>query len=177
MYRATFLLSTGRCGTQWLAEAFAGAFGDRLRVEHAPLHNRYQPGLMLAAGDPAGLTPAQARPILAHVESIAATLESRDYFEAGHPCWSSLPYLAQCLSGRIRIVHLVRHPVPTAFSWLSHGAYVPPLLPHMPPKEFITPFMPGVSFPEYRDRWPAMTPFERCLYYWMEVNTFGVRLE
>jgi hypothetical protein len=177
MNTATFVLSTGRCGTQWLAQAFAEAFGDRVRVEHEPLHHRYLPAVMLGAGDVSALSPTQARPILRHVEGILATLESRDYFEAGHPCWSSLPWLSRQLGGRIRIVHLVRHPVPTSVSWLSHGAYAPPLLPHLAPKEPITPFAPGVSFPEYRDAWAALAPFERCLYYWAEVNAFGLRLE
>ena len=35
----------------------------------------------------------------------------------------------------------------------------------------------GVSYPEYRDRWATMTRFEKCLYFWTEVNALGLRLE
>ena len=177
MSSATFVLSTGRCGTQWLHEAFSGAFEGALRVEHEPLHNRYEPARMLAAGDPAALPPARAKAILAHFESVERTLDSRNYLETGHPCWSSIPAIARRLPGRVRVVHLVRHPVTMAFSWLSHGAYVPPLLPALPAKEFVTPIGDGVTFPEYRERWPELSPLEKCLYYWAEVNAFALKLE
>jgi len=177
MRAATFVLSTGRCGTQWLAETIADAAGDRARVEHEPLHNDYAPRRMLGANDPAALEPRQARKVIAHAEAIERELAARDYLETGHPCWSSVPWLARRLAGRVRVVHLVRHPVPTACSWLSHGLFVPPMLPHLPAKEFIAPSDAGVSFPEYREAWPALSPFEKCLVYWAEVNAFGLRLE
>lgn len=177
MPTATFVLSTGRCGTQWLTEALANAMGERARVEHEPLHNRYHPRRMLGAREPEALGEAAARPILTHVADIERELETRDYIETGHPCWSSLPWLARRLAGRIRIVHLVRHPVTTACSWVSHGAFVPPLLPHLPVKELISPEDAGAGFGEYREAWPTLGAFEKCLVYWAEVNAFGLRLE
>lgn len=172
--QATFVLSTGRCGTQWLAHAFAGVYGDCLRVEHEPLHDRYFPRQMLGWGDFACLPAGQAEPILDHVSGIEKSLAVQPYFETGHPCWSSLPCLARRLAGRIRVVHLVRHPVPTAYSWISNGAYMPPILPHIPAKEFLSPFDRGVKFSEYRDHWHSLQPWEKCLYYWAEVNAFGL---
>jgi hypothetical protein len=74
-------------------------------------------------------------------------------------------------------VHLVRHPVPTACSWLSHGLFAPPVLPHLPTKEFLTPFDAGVGFPEYRGVWAELAPIEKCLFYWAEVNAFGLAVE
>jgi hypothetical protein len=41
----------------------------------------------------------------------------------------------------------------------------------------ISPFDKGVSFAGYRERWSAMLPFEKCLFYWAEVNAFALRLE
>ena len=55
MHQATFVLSTGRCGTQWLAEALGRVFEGRLRVEHEPLHLGYLPRERLA-----GATPPEA---------------------------------------------------------------------------------------------------------------------
>lgn len=174
---ATFVLSTGRCGTQWIAAALESAFGTRARVEHEPLHDKYRPRQMLSLNDPAKLDARSARAVLGHVEAIERELEHRDYMETGHPCWSSLPWLTARFAGRVRVVHLVRHPVPTACSWLSHGAFVPPILPHLPAHELLLPTDVGVSFSEYRDTWPTLSPLEKGLFYWAEVNAFGLRLE
>jgi hypothetical protein len=170
MHQATFVLSTGRCGTQWLAEALGQVFAERLRVEHEPLHLGYRPRERLAQQTP--LLEVQR-----HLDAIEDTLAHRPYLECGHPCWSALPWIAQRLRGRVRVIHLVRHPVPTALSWLTHQAYQPPLLPHLPEKVLLSPFDAGVRFPEYRERWQVLTPFEKCLYYWLEVNAFALTLE
>lgn len=69
MRHATFVLSTGRCGTQWLAQALGAAMGNRIRVEHEPLHNDYAPRRMLGAGDPAALPPRAAECVLRHFRS------------------------------------------------------------------------------------------------------------
>jgi len=177
MNHATFVLSTGRCGTQWLAAVLADAFPDRLDVEHEPLHARYLPrqALGLLRAGSASTSPPDV--VLQHADAIETHLASRPYIECGHPCWSSLPWLAQRFSGRIRIVHLVRHPVPTSCSWLTHTAYQPPLLPHLAEKVLLSPFDEGVCFPEYRERWPRMLPFEKCLYYWAEVNALALQLQ
>jgi hypothetical protein len=54
---------------------------------------------------------------------------------------------------------------------------VPPLLPHLPAKELISPNDSGVTFPEYRSVWYELSPFEKALVYWAEVNAFALRLE
>lgn len=177
MSYATFVLSTGRCGTQWLAEQLKQHYGNELRVEHEPLHNDYLPRQMLGARRLQALAAPAAARILEHLDGIERTLETQPYVECGHPIWSTLPYLLERLAGRIRILHLVRHPVPTALSWLTHMAYVRPLVPYLPEKVLLSPFDDGVAFPAYRELWPALTPFEKCLYYWAEVNSFGLSLQ
>ena len=172
---AVFVLSTGRCGTQWLAEQLREFYRDHLWVEHEPLHDRYLARQMLGANSPLRLATNDAEPILSHVQTIEQHLERQPYLECGHPCWSTIPYLADRFQGRIRVVHLTRHPLPTARSWLTHMAYEPPLLPHLKEKVLLSPFDEGVAFPEYQDRWAALTPFEKCLFYWAEVNAFGLK--
>jgi hypothetical protein len=177
MTQALFVLSTGRCGTQWLAHLFTAGLGDRAVVAHEPLGDDYAPDAMLGAGDPENLDPRLAEAILEHVAEIEGTLDTRDYVECGHPLWSSLPYLLRRFAGRSRVVHLVRHPVPTAFSWLTMSAYTPPFGTHLQEKVPLSPFDAGVRFPSYRERWPALTPYEKALFYWAEVNAFALRLE
>ena len=174
MTYATFVLSTGRCGTQWLAARLGEAYGDVLHVEHEPLRDGYRPRQMLAARGSLPRDADTAGRIRSHVDAIGQRLDTRGYVECGHPCWSAIPYLASQFPGRVRVIHLTRHPVPTALSWLTHQAFSPPLLPHLSEKLLLSPFDEGVAFPEYRDLWMALTPFERCLYYWAEVNAFGL---
>ena len=177
MNSATFVLSTGRCGTQWLAEKLASAYGDLLTVTHEPLDNDYRPRLMLGQKTPLRLDPDSRTTLLDHVERIERGLETRPYLECGHPCWGTLPYLMERLRGRLRVIHLVRDPLATARSWLAQSAYVPPLLPHLSEKVLLSPFDEGVAFPGYRERWAGLHPYEKSLYYWAEVNAFGLRLE
>ena len=70
MNSATFVLSTGRCGTQWLAEKLASAYGDLLTVTHEPLDNDYRPRLMLGQKTPLRLDPDSRTTLLDHVERI-----------------------------------------------------------------------------------------------------------
>lgn len=174
---ATFFLSTGRCGTQWLTETLRTILGEHAEVEHEPLHNDYAPRRMLGLGDPANLGARSGRRIAEHAARIEHTLHTRDYVETGHPCWSTIPWLLRRFSGRVRVVHVTRHPVPTACSWVSHGAFVPPVLPHLPVKELISPADAGTAFPHYAERWPQLDPYQKALVYWAEVNAFGLRLE
>jgi hypothetical protein len=174
---AVFVLSTGRCGTQWLARLLDTSFGESALVAHEPLHAAYEPRLMLGAKEPSGIPPERLEVIAAHVAWIGEVLQSSHYIETGHPCWSSLPFLIERLRPNVKVIHLVRHPVPTAWSWITHQAFCPPLLPHLSEKVLLAPFDDGVRFPEYRDLWHAMTPYEKALYYWAEVNAFGLDLE
>jgi hypothetical protein len=177
MPEALFVLSTGRCGTQWLASMFDRVGGGAVDVRHEPLRTDYAAREMLAAGDPSGLDPQLAEPILTHIEEIERVLDTRSYIECGHPAWSSIPYLIRRFPSRIRVVHLVRHPVPTAWSWVTQLAYCPPMAAHLPEKVLLSPFDEGVRLESFRDRWAVMNPYEKALYYWAEVNAFGLALE
>lgn len=176
MHAAVFVISTGRCATQWLTEMLRQRCGDGVDVRHEPLHLKYSPRQMLGAGDPSNLEPALAQPILDHVADIEATLETRPYIECGFPLWSSLPYLLNRFAGRARVVHLTRHPVPVAWSWVAQQAYCEPLAPHLKMKEPLSPFDEGIRFVSYRERWSALHPYEKALFFWAEVHAFALRL-
>lgn len=154
------------------------AYGELAVVEHEPLHDRYYPRLMLASNDPE-LT-GNAAEILLHCEKIEEVLQKKPYVECGWPAWGAIPYLLKRFEGRIKIVHLVRHPIPVACSWVSHRAFCPPAVPGLPyfkEKILASPFDEGTAFPQYRDVWEGMSPFEKSLFFWAEVNALGLRLE
>jgi len=174
MNAATFVLSTGRCGTQWLAQNLSDHYGDLLAVTHEPYQREYLPRQLLGIDDPARWPTIEL--VDRHVEAIEQDLESRAYIECGWPCYGPLRYFVKRLSGRVRVVHLVRHPIPTAASMVTHLCY------HSRPdqlteKGLLTPTDPGVSLPEYGERWAAMSRFEKCLYFWAEITQLGLRYE
>lgn len=174
MTTAIFILSTGRCGTQWLSKTLGDHYADAAVVTHEPHRREYLPRRLLGIDDPAHW-PSIAL-IERHVATIEKHLEARHYIECGWPCFGPLPYFVRRLSGRVRVVHLVRHPVPTAASMVTH-LYYHESRDYLVKKALLMPTDPGVALPEYRDRWPALSRFEKCLYFWAEINLLGLRLE
>ncbi len=172
MHRATFFLSTGRCGTQWLTRWLTDQYSDYVHVEHEPLQHQYQSRYLLAEQ-----AQFNSDNVLKHLETIDQVLQEKPYIEVGHPCWGAISHLVDYFQERIRIVHLIRHPITTSFSWVTHGAYQKPLLPYLPEKIPLSPFDEGVQFPEYQERWATLSEFEKNLYYWTEVNSLGIQLE
>jgi len=173
---AIFFFSTGRCGTQWLAEHLGRIYGDLATVAHEPLHLGYRPRELYGIQDKTEL-PENSE-LLSHRAYIRGLSEGESYFETGWPCWAAVPFFISCFPGRVRIVHLTRHPVHTAISWVSHGVFCPPFLPGLhPEKVWLSPFDQGVQFTGYRERWAVMTPYEKALFFWAEVHSCGLRLE
>jgi hypothetical protein len=171
--RATFFISTGRCATQWVHKTLADAFPDTAVVTHEPILAAYNPRRFLRAGD--RLPELLQDPVVAeHIAMIRRTLgEGRPYVEAGWPCYPALPLLVGELGGRVNFVHLVRNPVFTAFSlathlvydrddWIASGA--------------ITPDDPGVVQKELASSWKKMGMYEKCLFWWTEINLYGLDL-
>ncbi len=85
--------------------------------------------------------------------------------------------MADRFRGRVRIIHLTRHPVTTRCSWLTHAAFQSPILPHIPEKILLSPFDEGIRFTEYQQTWATLSPFEKCLFYWSEVHAFALDLQ
>jgi SEC-C motif-containing protein len=171
---ATFVLSTGRCGTQWLAKNLGEHYGDLLAVTHEPHLRDYLPRQLLGIADPAQW------PTLAlldrHLATIEQHLATKSYIECGWPCYGPLPYFVKRLAGRVRVIHLVRHPVPTAASMVTHLCYHP-RPDQLTEKALLTPTDAGVAMPEYAERWATMSRFEKCLYFWGEIALLGLRYE
>ena len=174
---ATFVLSTGRCGTQWMADSLGKVYAERLVVEHEPLDSCYDSRSALASNRSAAAEYEPSVKVTAHVEWIEQQLETHSYIECGHPNWGVIPWLEKRFRGRVRIVHLTRHPVPCAYSWSTHGAYQEVILPHETRLIPLSPFDKGIQFNEYQQRWNTLSVFEKCLYYWCEVNAFAIELE
>ena len=167
----TIFLSTGRCGTQWLADTLRERHGDRLEVEHEPIGPLYRPRVHFRSYDDPGAILREEE-VRRHVDRIA---RAGGYVETGWPVFAALPLLAERFGDSLRVVHLTRHPVPTALSHLAHNSYA-----SSPRDDAYTrlatlgPGDPNVFQPEYAGRWHELTPYEKCLFWWTEVNLFGL---
>lgn len=174
MNEATFVFSTGRCGTQWLAKNLSEQYADLAGVTHEPHKREYLSRRLVGISDPKQW-PSIAL-IERHIASIEERLEVGHYIECGWPCYGPLPYFVQRLAGRVRVIHLIRHPIPTAISMMTHLYYLD-RRDRLAKKALLTPTDPGVAMPEYCERWPTMSRFEKCLYFWAEISLLGLRLE
>ena len=176
MKYATFILSTGRCGTQWLAKNLGSCYPDHAIVAHEPLYINYMPRRLLGLGDP--LDAGTSGLIRQHSANIRRVLETRDYIECGWPCYGAVPYFADQFYGHCRVIHLTRHPVLTASSMVTHRFYGKrPVDDGFSEKVLLTPFDKGMKFPEYREKWSSMSNFEKCLYLWAEIHGYALELE
>lgn len=171
MGSATFVLSTGRCGTQWLTEFLANSYPQRL-VCHEPLHFDYRPDLNTE------LSPVTVNRdiITTHLLHIQRLLdEGKEYIETGFPCWRHIQWFRQQLKGQVRVIHLHREPQQTVASLLKINAFVPPILPHLPTKNLYLPDSATGLLAELRHLWPQLNAAEKNLWYWTEVQALALQ--
>lgn len=173
---AVFFLSTGRCGTQWLAKHLKESYGDLAAVAHEPLQLGYRPRALFGHKDPARIETTDK--LRTHLERIERLLVAKHYIECGWQCYAVIPHLARRFPGRLRIVHLTRHPVSSASSMVTHRYYSnPPRQDRLTELLLLSPFDAGVRFTGYQDRWGRMDEYEKCLYFWAEVHAYALELE
>jgi hypothetical protein len=167
-----FFLSTGRCGTQWLQGALAATYPDAAVVTHEPIRGAYDPRLYLRAYDKLDEL-LSSEEVSQHLSYIRETLKSKTYIETGWPCYPAIPLMIDQLDGRVRIVHLVRHPVHVALSLATHRVYE---RQDWISRAAINPFDPGIIQKGLADDWAKMGMYERCLFWWTEINLYALEL-
>lgn len=171
---AIFFLSTGRCGTQWLRHALAATYPDDAVVTHEPVRPGYEQKTYLRAYDRLDeLLSSEA--VSKNLANIRETLKAKTYIETGWPCYPALPLIADRLGGRVKIVHLVRHPVHVALSLVTHHVYEG--REDWVSRAELSPFDPGVVQKELAGDWARMSPYEKCLFWWTEINLYALELK
>ncbi|HEV2757553.1 MAG TPA: hypothetical protein VG318_17450 [Actinomycetota bacterium] len=172
-HHVTLFLSTGRCGTQWLAHNLSEFYQGKVWVTHEPIGPHYRPRELLRAPE---ATPAPE--VTAHLDEVAQALEGRDYVETGWPLFAAIPLFVRRFPGRVRVVHLTRHPVRAALSHMVHQCYAgSPRADDYTRLAALGPEDPGVLQRAYAERWGALTPFEKCLYWCTEVHLYAREIE
>ena len=169
----TLFLSTGRSGTQWLATALATNYADRALVAHEPIGAKYRPRDYLRRYDRA--SEVESIPAVGdHLRAIETTIANREYIETGFTTYAAIPYFIERFPARLRLVHLVRHPVPTAMSLASQNLYDIA----MRDDDFtrfgvIDPGDESAVQKHLRDSWSDMNGYERALFWWTELHLYA----
>lgn len=168
---AIFFLSTGRCGTQWLQQALAATYPGEAVVTHEPVRRAYDQKSYLRAYDRLDELLSSAE-VSRHLTFLEETLTSKTYIETGWTSYPALPLIADRV-GRMRIVHLVRHPVHVALSLVTHRVYE---RDDWVSRAALSPFDHGVVQKELAGDWARMGMYERCLFWWTEINLYALEL-
>ena len=174
MKPVTFCLSTGRSGTQWLAAALEKFYPDVTTATHEPVGVSYHPRRFLRMGGVMHEMPQIPR-VREHIARIQKLALEKPYIETGWPCFAAVPFLAQVFGENLRLVHIVRHPVKAALSMQTHGYYQGREDAGSKLGQ-LTPFDPGVVQSHYAKSWEQMTPYEKCLFHWTEINLYAEEL-
>lgn len=169
MTKAMFVMSTGRCSTQFLAHTLE-SLGTDVTVEHEPIGPQYRPRLVYRKPGKLFDTLGRHVPIqrkLIEIEDQVAG--GRRYVDVGWPTFAWLDYLAGRFGAAFEFVHLVRNPFPTAASLLTHGFFS-----DRKGLRAKTGVIHGtdrnVLYPQFAADYDAFTPYEKALYHWLEVN-------
>ncbi len=170
-------ISTGRCGTQWLASHLADIYGARAEVTHEPLGPLYRPRQFFRCYEDTSAMAATPE-ISQHLSRVEAVQRDRLYVETGWPLFAAIPLFVERFGTRLALVHLTRHPVPTSISHMVHQCYGgSPRDDGYTRLASLDPGCPGVFQPHYAAGWSAMSPYEKCLFWWTEVHLYGLQIE
>jgi hypothetical protein len=164
-------LSAGQCRTRWLALRFRELY-PQIDAQHHALGPMYKPRLYFRCYD-----KPEAILDVPEVAEHFAWLEraKKPYLETGWPLFAALPLLAKRLGSRLRVVHLTRHPVPAALGHLARRRYA-----GSSRDDAYTRFATlgagdqRVFQPYYEGCWKHLSPYERCLFWWTEVQLFAL---
>lgn len=176
MYDIIFFHATGRSGTQWFAKQLQRSYGDLAVVTHEPIQYAYQPKRFLRRYDAQTYAEMLALPqVNEHIEYIESTSKNKLYIEIGFPSYAAIPALYNRFGSRLKLVHLVRHPVLNAASQVTHGWYDPVRRRDMAEAILLTPEH-NVHQWYYKSKWNGLTPFEKCLFFWSEFHLHSLEL-
>lgn len=173
--RATFVLSTGRCGTQSLTKAISQSLNGRAVITHEPIRELYKPRLTLGSFNPS--KSLKLREAYTHFRQVVATVRNgTEYVETGWPAFTWFEQFHKELGELWRFVHLVRNPVHVAASFVTHGYYQAQRTDGFPAFAFLQPSDAGVRHPEIASEWRKLSVFDKCLYQWLEINARATML-
>ena len=171
---ATFFISTGRCATQWMTDKLSTHYHDLAVVKHEPFQIEYEPRFYFNAYHRKKEVNF-SHAIEDHLAFILNTIQDFSYIETGWPVYGALPFILSRLQGRVKVVHLYRHPIRVAASLATKNVYSKGAWSDA---VAISPSDYGVTQGDLEGlKWNSMSQFEKCLFWWTEINQFALDLQ
>ena len=171
---AIFFISTGRCATQWMSDKLSTHYHDLAVVKHEPFQVEYQPRFYFNAYH-SKEEVIFSQVIEEHLAFIRNTIQNFSYIETGWPVYGALPFILSRLKGRVKVVHLFRHPIRVAASLATKNVYSKSAWSDavaLSPSDY------GVTQGYLNGhQWDSMSQFEKCLFWWTEINQFALDLK
>ena len=170
MAKVILIMSTGRCGTQFLAKLLAQG-DDNTLVVHEGAGPNYRPATVFRGGDYDKVISEthQLRDEFTRIDQQLAA--GQRFIDTGWLTYAWGPYFENRYGADFQFIHLLRNPFATAASMSTHG-----LLgdgeDRLNVDCIIRPFQPNVAFPEFQADYAEFSYFERGLYHWLEVHSF-----
>jgi len=175
MYPITLTVSPGRSGTRFLYNTFKLNFQNFGYIYHEMLHPMEgRPASYHRYYSDADINEIFNNPhVIKLRDYIEESIEKRPVIDFGYTTSSLIPAFYKYFGDKLNVLVLHRHPILYAGSRTTMGAYK--VLKH----EYynLTPYHKHAEFTNYKDIWSNMSSFERCLYYWLEVTSYGLELK
>ena len=170
MAKVIFIMSTGRCSTQFLARLLAKGDPDTL-VVHEGAGPNFKPAQVFrnSSFEKTLAETHQLRKLFGQIDTQLAS--GGRFIETGWPAYGWGPYLQNRYGAEFGFVHLLRNPFATAASMTTHallGDGDDTLSKHC----IIRPHIEAVLYPEFQADYAGFSYFERGLYHWLEVHSF-----
>ena len=170
MSTVTLVVSLPRSGTQRTAYLLNKVYGEAATVVHEPIRHNYLPTRYYR--DYERVERQLERPeIAAHIDWIKKQ-DERPYIELSWQNYAAIPLFAKEFGDRLRVVHIYRHPVLNCFSLLTHRFNYPTALHRDESRDLLSPDRHRMLSTERAGHWADMTPYEKCLVYWLELNRY-----
>ena len=176
--QAIFFISTGRCATQWFANKLGSHYQDLAVVRHEPFtqypYFQYEPRRYYNAYHRNEKIEV-SHSIENNLAFVSNTIKDSHYIEVGWLSYGMLPFILSRFIGRVKVVHLYRHPIRVAASLATHNVYSRGGWSDV---VAISPSDYGVTQGYLEgQKWNSMSQYEKCLFWWTEINLFALDLQ
>lgn len=175
MHPVTLAVTTGRCGTTFLEKTFKKNFQSQNNwISHEFLKQQItNVGIYHRCYSKACQQSMRNDEINHLLDCWNALNKKGPIVDFGWTMRSLIPFFFEVFGKQFRVLHIHRHPVEVAASFKLIGSYSR----FNSPQWAITPFHPRALHPQFKPRWIEMSAFEKCLYLWLEVNSFALELK
>jgi hypothetical protein len=179
MKEVVLFVTTGRTATHWLARTLSSLYSDLAIVIHEPISWHYMPNRFFRQYDRIE-EQLNIPKIREHIEHVKCNTKEKTQIDVDWMVCSAIPVFVEVFGPRLKVIHLHRHPVFTALSLLTLNWYQPQFYAQQHTWRDVCTFeafFPGTIHKRFADIWSDLTPYEKCLFHWAEINAYAFELQ